>query len=504
MNANMSETILQMKNISKSFGANKVLNEVNFDLKRGEVHALLGENGAGKSTLLNILTGTIKSEQGEIYLNGKPLEVKNVIYARDHGIIRVHQELQVVPQMTVGQNIFLGSEPTNKFGMLDYQEIHRRATELLKRLDADFSSKNILGELSTAQMQMVEICKALLQDFVVLALDEPTSSLTNNEIEKLLTTIDQLRSEGKAIIYVSHRLEEIFKIADRATVLRDGDLIGTVHVADISRSDLIKMMVGRDISEQRFNEISHAQREEALRVESLCGKGFKNVSFHVKKGEVLGFFGLVGAGRTEVMRALFGIDHYASGKIFVNGSRVSIKRPAEAKKHGIMLIPEDRKHHGMVGILPSKANITLSKLEKYRKSGLISHRLIRKDARRFIKLLKISPPDEDMVVNRLSGGNQQKVVIARTLNVEPDIFILDEPTRGIDINVKFEIYKLIRDFAEEGKAVIMISSELPEIISLSDRVIVMYEGEIKGALDSANLTEENIMTLAMGGTGYGE
>ena len=499
MKMNTDDTILHMKNITKSFGVNKVLSDVDFELKKGEVHALLGENGAGKSTLLNILTGTLKCDQGQLFLSDNQIEIKSVIAARDYGIIRVHQELQVVPQMTVGQNIFLGNEPKTKIGSLDYKEIHRKSSELLERLDADFSSKDILADLSTAQMQMVEISKALLQNFSVLALDEPTSSLTNNEIEKLLTTINQLRSEGKSIIYVSHRLQEVFSIADRATVLRDGKLIGTVNIPDITRSDLIKMMIGRDISEQRFNETSHAKPDEALRVENLSGKGFKDVNFSIKKGEVVGFAGLVGAGRTELMRALFGIDPHTKGNIFVNGNKTNIKNPEDAKDQGIMLIPEDRKLQGMVGILQNKTNITMSSLEQHKKFGILNHRSIRDNAKQLSETLQIMPSDVDMVTKSLSGGNQQKVVIARILNVDPDIFILDEPTRGIDINVKFEIYKLMRSFAEKGKAVIMVSSELPEIISLSDRVIVMHEGEIKGELTSDELTEESIMTLAMGG-----
>ena len=492
------ETVLSMKGISKSFHSNQVLHQVDFELKRGEIHALLGENGAGKSTLLNILTGTFKSDEGEIFLNGKKIELKGMSSARDLGIVRVHQELQVIPEMTVGQNIFLGREPRNKYHLIDYNEIHRRSTEILEKLNADFSSRELVSKLSVAQKQMIEISKALYQEFTVLALDEPTSSLTNNEIEKLMQTMDQLRSEGKSIIYISHRMEEIFRIADRATVLRDGKLMGVVNVSDISRKDLIRMMVGRDISDQHLNEEYSGTEEIVLEVKNLCGKGFKDISFKLKKGEVLGFSGLVGAGRTEVARALFGIDPASSGQILIHNKVVPIRHPWDAKKHGIMLIPEDRKIQGIVGILPNKTNIAMSNLIKYEKKYLIHHRAILNDAKKYIEMFHITPADAELDTKSLSGGNQQKIVITRNLNVEPEILILDEPTRGIDINVKFEIYKLIRHLAEEGKSIIMISSELPEIISISDRVVVMYEGSIQGELPNSNLTEESIMTYAMG------
>ncbi len=496
-----NKTVLQMRGISKTFGTNKVLNNVQFELKKGEIHALLGENGAGKSTLLNIMTGTFRADSGEILLDGKNVEMKNMTMARDMGIVRVHQELQLVREMTVGQNIFLGREPGTKTGTIAYEEIFERADEILKKLDADFSSRAIVSSLSTAQQQMIEISKALLQDFTVLALDEPTSSLTNNEIEKLMQTLANLRSQGKSIIYISHRMEEIFRITDRATVFRDGQYIGTVETSKTDKAELIRMMVGRNIADQRFNEVSHRQEEVALEVKHLSGRGFRDVSFQLHKGEVLGFAGLVGAGRTEVMRAVFGIDRHTAGEILVDGQKALINKPLDAQKKGIMLIPEDRKYQGMVGILSNRANIVLSSLKKYVRHGILNHAYIKQDAVKYMEQLQVSPNDEEYETGRLSGGNQQKVVIARTMNADPDILILDEPTRGIDINVKFEIYKLVRKFAEEGKAVIMISSELPEVISLSDRVIVMYEGKVTGELDSSELTEEKIMMYAMGGEG---
>ena len=493
-----NSTVLILKNISKSFSGNLVLDSVNFDIKEREIHALLGENGAGKSTLLNILTGTFKMDEGEIYLKGKKVEIRGLTSARDMGIVRVHQELQVIPEMTVGQNIFLGREPKTRLGLIDYDEIYRQSDEILNELDADFSSKELIKNLSTAQMQMVEISKALHQNFLVLALDEPTSSLTSNEIDKLMSTMDQLRKQGKSIIYISHRIEEVFRIADRATVLRDGKLMGTVDIDKISKQELIRLMVGRNITDQKFNEKYVGTNETILEVQNLCGKGFSDVSFSLRKGEVLGFSGLIGAGRTEVARSLFGIDRASSGTIILKGKNVSIKNPWDARKYGIMLIPEDRKLQGMVGTLANKNNITLSNLSRYKKNGIILHNKIAADAWRYVNLFQINPPDIEIETRFLSGGNQQKVVLSRNLNTEPDILILDEPTRGIDINVKFEIYKLIRQLAEEGKSIIMISSELPEIISLCDRVIVMYEGKVQGELLNTELSEELIMTYAMG------
>lgn len=491
--------VLQMKGISKTFGTNQVLHQVNFDLYPGEVHALLGENGAGKSTLLNILTGTFKCDEGEILLHGTKINLKNMLVARNSGIVRVHQELQIVPEMTVGQNIFLGREPVTKLGMIDYKAIHANSKVILEKLNADFSSETMMSSLSVAQMQMVEISKALLQDFSVLALDEPTSSLTHNEIEKLMLTIEQLRNDGKSVIYISHRMEEIFRIADRATVLRDGHWMGVVNIKDVFQQDLIRMMVGRDIKDQHFNETYVGTDEVVLETKNLTGKGFRNVNFFLRRGEVLGFSGLIGAGRTELARALFGIDPATSGEIILYGEPRKILNPAEAKRCGIMLIPEDRKHQGIIGTLSNKTNISLSKLSKYESFGVIKHASILSDAKEWIRRFQVSPADPEMQTKSLSGGNQQKIVFIRNLNVDPKILILDEPTRGIDINIKFEIYKLIRQLADDGKSIILISSELPEIISISDRVIVMYEGGINGELKKSEISEESIMTYAMGG-----
>jgi len=371
---------------------------------------------------------------------------------------------------------------------------------LLKQLDAEFSSDMLVKNLSTAQMQMVEIAKALLQDFNVLALDEPTASLTSREINKLFSTMQSLKEQGKSIVYISHRLDEIFEIADHATVFRDGEYIDTVNVCEITKNDLIRMMVGRDISNEFFNTTSSATEDVVLEVKELSdGVRYKDISFQLHKGEIIGIAGLVGAGRTEMVRAIFGADQRKSGEILVEGKLVAIKMPEDAIRAGIMFIPEDRKLQGMVSILSTRSNVALSNLDRYTKYGVIQYKRLGQSVHELTQALHVMPDDDGIPTGHLSGGNQQKVVIAKALNVEPQILILDEPTRGIDVKAKHEIYKLIRKLADSGKSIIMISSELPEILSLSDRIIVMYEGVITGVMAGIGASEEMVMHYAMGG-----
>lgn len=495
-----SNIVLCMKGISKKFVAIQALKDVHFELEKGEVHALLGENGAGKSTFLNIMSGAYKQDEGTIELDGKIVSFKNPLSAKKHGIVKVHQELQLIPEMTVAQNIFLGNEPTNALGCVDFNMMEKEADKLLKQLDADFSSKTITKSLSTAQMQMAEIAKALLQDFNVLALDEPTASLTNKEIDKLFKTIKNLQCQGKSIIYISHRLEEVFEICDRATVFRDGKYVDTVNISQITKDDLVRKMVGRDISNEAYNLNSKKTDEVVLEVKNFSdGTTFKDISFCLHRGEILGLSGLVGAGRTELVRAIFGADEYKNGEIMIKGTHKKIKKPIDAISSGIMLIPEDRKRQGFVGGLSNKANVSLSNLQKYTQGGIINYKKLEKMVNALTNQLKVHPQNNNILTGKLSGGNQQKVVIAKALNVEPEILILDEPTRGIDINAKHEIYKLIKKLADSGKSIIMISSELPEILSLSDRIIIMYEGTIKGEIDGTEASENAIMQYAMGG-----
>lgn len=496
-----NEIILKMEKISKSFGAVQALDNVHFELRKGEVHALVGENGAGKSTFLNIMSGTYKQDQGEIYLNDEQVQFKNPLAAKEKGIVKVHQELQLIPEITVAQNMFLGNEIVGKFGVINYREMEKKSNEMLKKLHAGFDSSVITKTLSTAQQQMVEIAKALLNDFSVLALDEPTASLTNKEIEELFTIVKQLKVQGKSIIYISHRMDEIFEICDTATVFRDGKYIDTVKVADVDKAALVRMMVGRDIGNENYHVDQPEDAETLLEVKNLTGSNgrFQNINFNLKKGEILGLAGLVGAGRTELVRAIFGADAIKSGEIFLKGKKIEIKCPKDAIQSGIMLIPEDRKLQGFVPGLTNTENVALSNLDKYRKHGILNFSYMDQQVKKLTDQLNVHPKDNNLRTNQLSGGNQQKVVVAKALNVEPDILILDEPTRGIDVNAKHEIYELIRHLADMGKAVILISSELPEVLKLSDRILIMYEGKMTGELSGKEATENDVMQYAVGG-----
>ncbi|WP_334105133.1 sugar ABC transporter ATP-binding protein [Muricomes intestini] len=492
--------ILKMEDISKTFGAVHALDKVKFELKKGEIHALLGENGAGKSTFLNIMSGSYKQDKGEICLNGEKVTFKNPLMAKSKGIIKVHQELQLIPAITVAQNMFLGNELLTSGGLIDFKQMESKADEMLTKLNAEFKSSAITGTLSTAQQQMVEIAKALLYDFNVLALDEPTASLTTKEIKKLFSIITQLRKQGKSIIYISHRIEEVFEICDRATVFRDGKYVDVVNVADVNRQKLVKMMVGRDISNENFHTNKSQSKNVVLEVKEFSdGIHYKDVNLKIHKGEIVGLAGLVGAGRTELVRGIFGADKRRTGEIFVTGEPVNITCPSDAIRHGIMLIPEDRKLQGFVPGFTNTYNIALPNLKKYIKRGILDYSYMKKHIGEITQMLDVHPNDNGLATKQLSGGNQQKIVVAKALNVNPDILILDEPTRGIDIKAKQEIYVLIRKLADEGKAIIMISSELSEVLKMSDRILIMYEGHITGEIDGKVATENEVMHYAVGG-----
>lgn len=496
-----NEIILRMEHISKSFGAVQALDDVHFELRRGEIHALVGENGAGKSTFLNIMSGNYRQDSGEISLNGETVQFKTPLAAKEKGIVKVHQELQLVPEITVARNMFLGNEITGRFGRINFKEMEKKSNEMLKMLHAGFDSSAITKTLSTAQQQMVEIAKALLNDFSVLALDEPTASLTNKEIDELFKIVKQLQRQGKSIIYISHRMDEIFEICDRVTVFRDGKYIDTVNVSEVDRPALVKMMVGRDIGSENYHTDKPVKEDVILEVKNLTGSNdrFENISFSLKKGEILALAGLVGAGRTELVRAIFGADAVKGGEIFLKGKKVTITCPKDAIDNGIMLIPEDRKLQGFVPGLTNTANVALSNLDKYRKGGVLNFSYMDRQVKEITDRLNVQPKDNHLRTSQLSGGNQQKIVVAKALNVEPEILILDEPTRGIDVNAKHEIYELIRRLADSGKSIILISSELPEILKLSDRILVMYEGRMTGQLDGRETTENDVMQYAVGG-----
>jgi ribose transport system ATP-binding protein len=496
----MSDIILQFKNISKSFPGVNALSEVNFDLYRGEVHAIVGENGAGKSTLLNVLSGALQDYEGTILYEGRPIHIKNPLVAKKLGINMVHQELFLVPELTVGQNIFLGSEPViANTGFLRWKEIYKHSDEILQHLESNFSSRDSIKHLSTAQMQIVEIAKALLHKSSILALDEPTSSLSSHEIQKLFEIIQKLKSSGTSIIYVSHRLEEIFDIADRITVLRDGKHIGTFQIAEIDKPTLIKLMIGRDLSEFTHHTHSYASDEKVLEVKSLeSGNTFRDISFDLRKGEILGIAGLVGSGRTEVVKSIFGAHKLTSGEIYLHGKRVVIKTPTDALNHGLALIPEDRKLQGLIALLSNASNVCINSLNRLSKIGLISPRSIKKNAKHYMQELQVHPLNVDMPTRNMSGGNQQKIVLSKWLCSQAKIMIFDEPTRGIDVGAKAEIYRLMDNLVKDGFSIIMVSSELPEIIGMSDRILVMHEGRIQKELINKDLTEEKILHYAMG------
>jgi len=471
-------------------------------VREGEVHAIMGENGAGKSTLLNILSGAISEYEGRFTFKGSQGRIRNPQDARRRGINMVHQELSLIPFLSVGQNVFLGSEP--RIGgtpFIDWKSVYSRTEELLQTLEANFGSRDTVAALSTAQMQLVEIAKALLNRSRVLALDEPTSSLSSHEIQKLFDVIKRLRDSGTAIVFISHRLDEVFEIANRITVLKDGRCVGTLARSDVTKPMLVRLMVGREVLEsaaQRPQSLSNA--EVVLELKNLSArKRFHGVSFALRKGEVLGIAGLVGAGRTDVARSIFGAEPIDEGEIHVHGQRVSIRTPSDALRLGIGLIPEDRKLHGFVGIRSNASNVGLGSMRRLARLGFVWPARRNANADEFMRDLRVNPHNVDMPTKNLSGGNQQKVVVAKWLSSKARILIVDEPTRGIDVGAKADVYRIIDQLVGQGFAIILISSELREIIGMSDRILVMREGRIVRELtDKRDFSEEQILKSAMG------
>jgi len=482
------EYILEMKDITKIYPGTKALDKVKFQLKKGTVHALMGENGAGKSTLMKILAGLCQPNEGEIIYNDKKITVENPIKAFHLGISMIHQELMPILEMTIAENIFLGREPV-KFGVVDYKALYKQTKVLLEHIGIAIDPSTKMRELKVSDMQLVEIAKAVSYDSKVIIMDEPTSAITDKEVDKLFTIIRELIADGKSIIYISHKMDEIFRISDYITVFRDGCYVGTEKSEKVSTEQLIAMMVGRELIDV-FPKRDCVKRDHAVAEEVIFSvknlnqnRKFRNVSFNLRRGEILGIAGLMGSGRTEVMEAIFGITKLDSGEIFINNKKVKINKPADAIKHGIAFVTEDRKLEGLSLPLSVKHNMTISSLDAYAWNGVINEK---KD------------PSANAEIKTLSGGNQQKVVLGKWLMTQPKILILDEPTRGIDIGAKAEIYKLMNQFAEEGFAIIMISSELPEVLGMSDRVIVFHEGKVSGELSRENFCQENVMHLATG------
>jgi ribose transport system ATP-binding protein len=495
----MPVKLVEMTNINKSFPGVKALDDVKFDMVRGEVHGLIGENGAGKSTLMKILTGVYKKDTGSVKLEGKEISTPNPRSAQLLGISIMHQELQLVPHLSIAENIFIGREKKQKFPLfLDDRAINEEAKKYLDMLHLDIEPTTKVSKLTVAKQQMVELAKALSFDAKVLIMDEPTAALSDNEIEDLFHIINKLKKQGVGIVYISHRMDELKRICDRVTVMRDGQYIDTVDINAVSLDEIIKMMVGREIyvSSTEVDRSHHG--DVILEVKGLNqGKTLKDISFSLKKGEILGLAGLMGAGRTEAMRAIFGADKIDSGEVFVSGKKVHIKSPKEAVKHGVGYLSEDRKQFGLAVKLDVKDNIVLSSLEKFSNAmGMVNSKKVEAEGDKMVELLSVRTPSIKQKVKNLSGGNQQKVVVCKWLTRDCDILIFDEPTRGIDVGAKGEIYKLMNQLVKEGKSIIMISSELPEILRMSHRVITMCEGKITGELDIEEATQESIMKFA--------
>ncbi|MBW0447577.1 sugar ABC transporter ATP-binding protein [bacterium M00.F.Ca.ET.228.01.1.1] len=491
--------LISVSKLSKSFPGVRALHNVQFELMAGEVHALMGENGAGKSTLMKILAGVYSRDSGDILLNGKPVHFSSPRDAQAVGVGIIHQELQLMNHLTVAQNIFIGREPRGRLGVfLDEDRLNAQARDILSRMQVKLDPRAMVGDLTVASQQMVEIAKALSFDSRVLIMDEPTSALNDAEIAELFRIIRELKARGVGIVYISHKMDELKQIADRVTVLRDGEYVATVDAANTTVQAIIGMMVGRTLSDAAPAVHAAAQGETALEVRNLnAGPLVRDVSFAVRQGEILGFAGLMGAGRTEVARAVFGADPVESGEIFVKGARASIRHPRDAVAHGIGYLSEDRKRFGLATSMDVESNIVMSNLRHFLSCSFFLRRArMRRRANHFINLLAIRTPSAAQEVRLLSGGNQQKIVIAKWLERNCDVLFFDEPTRGIDVGAKSEIYKLLRALADEGKAIVMISSELPEILRMSNRIVVMCEGRITGELSAAEATQERIMHLA--------
>ena len=499
----MSEYLLELKGVCKSFPGVKALDNVQLALRPGTVHALMGENGAGKSTLMKCLFGIYKMDAGEIYMNGQKIQVDNPDEAMKLGIAMVHQELQPVPARSVAENLFLGRFPVKKIGpiqMIDHKKMYEDTAYWLHEVKMDFDPKAMLGDLSIGQMQSVEIAKAVSHQAKVVIFDEPTSSLSDNEVEALFRIMNDLRDKGVAMVYISHKMDEIKRIADDITIMRDGTYVGTWPASELTTDQIIAKMVGRELTNV-YPERKNEPGDVILEVNDLCSiheNSFQHVSFNLRKGEILGFGGLVGAQRTELLEGIFGIRGIESGEIKINGTPVKIKKPSDAMKAGIGLITEDRRGNGIFGCLSIKDNVGVSVYNKYLKAGFVlDHKHINGVVDDSIKKLRIKTPSMKEHIANLSGGNQQKVIVARWLANDPDILIMDEPTRGIDVGAKHEIYEIMNDLAAQGKAIIMISSEMAELLGMSDRVYVMCDGKLRGEItEKEEMTQAKVMSYA--------
>ncbi len=494
------DVLLRLEGISKSFPGVRALHNVRMEIRRGEVHALLGENGAGKSTLMKILSGAYSRDAGEILWEGHPITIPNPREAQKLGIGIIYQEFNLVPQLSIAENVWISREPyrNRPLQLIDWKEMGRRTRELLDEVHLPLDPRRPVAGLGVAQQQMVEIAKALSLDAKLLIMDEPTSALTDTEINQLFTVIRRLKARGVSVVFISHHLEEVFEICDRGTVLRDGEYIDTVDLAAVTKEDIIRMMVGRNL-EQQYPKAESLRGEEALRVEGLKRDGvLHDITFNAFTGEILGIAGLVGAGRSELMRAVFGADPIDAGEVFIFGKQIDVRSPQQAIRAGVGLLPEDRKQQGLVLMLSVLHNMSMASLDKLTSRVFLRRGDERKQAGEFVEKLRISTPSVNQQVQYLSGGNQQKVVLAKWLASRSKILIFDEPTRGIDVGAKVEVYNLMNTLVQSGVAVIMVSSEMPELLGMSDRILVMHEGRLAAEFSREEATEEKILAAAMG------
>lgn len=488
---------MRVSGINKSFPGVKALDNVNFAVRKGTVHALCGENGAGKSTLMKIINGIYKADSGQIFLDEKPVTIKDPIQARDYGIAMIAQELNYVPEMSIEENLFLGRLPVTKFGNVDWKRVRRETIEFLRQENLPYKPDQKLKTLTVSDIQMLEIIKAISNNAQIVIMDEPTSAITNREVEVLFGKIAELKKKGVSIIYISHKMEEVFRIADDITVLRDGKTVETHPASEIDLDKVIALMVGRKMDNVYPKEEVEIG-EPILEIEGLGSKGvFKDINFKANKGEIVGFAGLMGAGRTETMRAIFGLDPYDEGKIKVHGKEVTIKKVSDSIAQKVVMLSEDRRRYGIIPIRSVMENASISSLDKIIYGGRWHPKVEKELVSKYFEKMHVKTPSLETAIQGLSGGNQQKVLLAKWMLRDPDVLILDEPTRGIDIGAKFEIYRLMTDLVKEGKTVIMVSSELPELIGMCDRIYIMNKGRITGCLSKDEFSQETIMRYAM-------
>ena len=492
----IGDTILKLNHISKLYPGVVALDDMNMEFKEGEVHAIVGENGAGKSTMIKTISGAIEPTQGTIEVNGQTFDKLNPKLSRDNGIAVIYQEFTLVPVLSAADNIFMGEYMLNGM-VLDRKSMDQKAKELFERLHVNIDPRTKVADLTTGFQQIVEIAKAISKDAKILIMDEPSAPLTITEVEAMYEIVDRLKAEGVTIIYISHRMEEIFRLSDRVTVIRDGKYIKTLNTNETNKSELIKLMVGRELN-ATYPHRKHPHAGPIMELKNVCGNGVKDISFKINKGEVIGLGGLVGAGRTELAQLIFGSEKITSGEIIYKGEPLRVKDCEEAINKGIAMIPEDRKRHGVILDMTIKDNTTMPCLKRISKHGVLVDENEKGVTEKFKEALKVKTPTINQLVKNLSGGNQQKIVLAKWLAMEPDVIIFDEPTRGIDVGAKQEIYEIMNELANNGKAIVMISSDMEELIGMSDRIVILCKGRMSGELNRSEITQENILMKAAG------